>query len=429
MFNELEPTQRDLLRQRRLLIVEDNPGDRFLYKQMLIEADPGTQYDFEEVETGALALKRLTEQEADCILLDYLLPDMLGTELLAALAGQQEIVPPVVMLTGFGDEATAVSALQSGAHGYIPKRELTGAALSRAIDRAVRASGSQRRLEQSRLEMAERNSELEQKYHQIEGFYRKILGRLQLPAWSLRDHLAAIEEPRGIEAKRRFASEIRSLRAESEQLVLALGNLIDNPGTNLGQLLISTHPASIIEVISDTVNAFRPAADAAGSRLSVQVQPGLPEVQIDRYRIEQVLSNLLDNAVRHTPERGKINIKVNRFPETPQEITIAVCDTGPGIPADRLASLFERRPLQAMAADEGSVGCGLFVCKEILRAHKGRISVQSQPGAGTCFTFTLPLERGLAHANEVWEQAAYRLDGGSLRGREGDHTTTRPWPA
>lgn len=408
MSIELKSARPDLLRQRRLLIVEDNPGDRFLYKQMLIEADPGTRYDFEEVETGALALEHLAEQEADCILLDYLLPDMLGTELLTALAGQQEAVPPVVMLTGFGDEAIAVSALQSGAHGYIPKRELTGAALSRAIDRAVRASGSQRKLEQARLEMAERNRELEQQYQQIEGYYRKILGRLQLPASSLRDHLAALEEPRGNEAERRFTLEIKKLRAESEQLVLALGNLIDNPGTNLGQLLISTHPASIVEVISDAVNAFRPAAEAAGSTISVQLQAGLPVVQIDRYRIEQVLSNLLDNAVRHTPERGHIDIRVNRFPETPQEMTIAVDDTGTGIPADRLAGLFERRPLQAMAAHEGSLGCGLFLCKEILRAHKGRISVESQPGAGTCITFTLPLERGPAHAREVWEQAAHR---------------------
>lgn len=425
---ESKPGQRDLLRQRRLLIVEDNPGDRFLYKQMLVEADPGTQYHFDELGTGALALQHLAAQEADCILLDYLLPDMLGTELLTALTGQQEAVPPVVMLTGFGDEAIAVSALQSGAHGYIPKRELTGEALSRAIDRAVRASGSLRKLEQSRLEMAERNSELEQQYQQIEGFYRKILGRLQLPAASLRDHLAALEAPRGSEAERRFTLEIKKLRAESEQLVLSLGNLIDNPGTNLGQLLIATHPASIIEVISDAVNAFRPAADAAGSRLSVQVQPGLPEVQIDRYRIEQVLSNLLDNAVRNTPERGHINIRVNRFPETPQEITIAVSDTGAGIPADRLAGLFDRRPMQAMAAEEGSLGCGLFLCKEILRAHKGRISVESKPGTGTCITFTLPLERGPAHASEVWEQTAY-CNGSSLHGRDGDHATTRPWAA
>jgi signal transduction histidine kinase len=419
---------RDLLRRRRVLIVDDNPGDRFLYKQMLIEADPGTQYDFEEVETGALALERLAKREADCILLDYLLPDILGIELLAALEQSHGAMPPVVMLTGFGDETTAVSALQAGAHGYIPKRELTGAALSRAIDRAVRAASSQRMLERSRQEMAERNSELEQKYRQIVGFYRKILGRLQLPVRALRDHLTVIEKEHGAAAERQAAAEIRGLRAESEQLVLTLGNLIDNPGINLGQLLISTHPASIIDVISDTVNAFRPAADAAGVRLTVQAQAGLPEVQVDRYRIEQTLANLLDNAIRHTPKRGQISLKVNRFPETPQELTIAVSDTGPGIPADRLARLNGRCALQGPAAEDEPSGCGLHVCSEIIRAHKGRISVQSQPGAGTCVTFTLPLEQGPAQAREVWEQAERRLNGGSWRSREADRATTRPSP-
>lgn len=424
MSTELKPGQQDLLRHRRLLIVEDNAGDRFLYKQMLAEADPGTEYHFDEVETGALALERVAEEEADCILLDFLLPDMLGTELLAALAEQMEVVPPVVMLTGFGDEATAVRALQGGAHGYLPKRELKGEALSQAIDRAVRASGSQRKLEQARLEIAERNRELEQKYQQIENFYRKILGRLQLPASTLRDHLAAFAVSRGSDDKQQFAQEVKKLQAESEQLVLALGNLIDNPGTNLGQLLISTQPATIMEVVLDAVNAFRPVADAAGTRLFVLGEPGLPEVEIDRYRIEQVLSNLLDNAVRHTQERGRIVIKVDRLPGTPQEITIAVSDTGSGMATDRLAGLFERPKLQDMASDEGSLGCGLYLCKEILQAHKGRISVESQPGKGTCITFTLPLKRGPATASEVWKQTESR-NGGSLNGWDVSHTPGR----
>ncbi|MDT8320701.1 MAG: ATP-binding protein, partial [Xanthomonadales bacterium] len=399
---------RDVLRTLHLLIVDDNPGDRLLYKQMLAEADPATDYEFDEAGTGAQALERFTERMSDCILLDYLLPDMLGTELLTALAERLPTLPAVVMLTGFGDEATAVSALQNGAHGYLSKRELTGQALSRAVERALRADKNQRMLERSRREMAERNSELEQKYEQIEQFYSKILSRLQQPVRSLRDCAAALGGVDGPAAERHLDQKIKSLQAQSERLVMTLSNFMDNPGIDLGQLLISTAPASITEVISDSANTFRHASQAAGVRLSVQVQPGLPDVQIDRYRIEQVLSNLLDNAIRHTPDRGRISLRVNRFPETPQEITVAVSDSGAGIPADRLASLFDRQPGAGVVpgASDEPTGFGLHICREIIRAHKGHISAQSPPGAGTCITFTLPLEKGPARAHEVWEPSA-----------------------
>ena len=420
---EFETGSSDVLRKLRVLIVDDNPGDRLLYKQMLAEADPATHFDFDEADTGGQALERFTERAADCILLDYLLPDMLGTELLTALDERQASLPPVVMLTGFGDEATAVTALQNGAHGYLPKRELTGQALSRAVERALRADKNQRMLDRSRQEMADRNSELEQKYQQIEQFYSKILSRLQQPIRSLRDCVAALGKAEGPAAERDFDVQIKELQAQSERLVMTLSNFMDNPGINLGQLLISTVPASITEVISDSANTFRPALQAAGVRLSVQVQPGLPDVQIDRYRIEQVLSNLLDNAIRHTPERGRITLKVSRFPETPQEITVAVSDTGSGIAPERLASLFERQSGDrvAVAASDESPGFGLRVCREIIRAHKGDISAQSQPGAGTCVTFTLPLETGPARAREVWEPSAFHAGGRSWSGASGNH--------
>jgi hypothetical protein len=81
-----------------------------------------------------------------------------------------------------------------------------------------------------------------------------------------------------------------------------------------------------------------------------------------------------------------------------------------------------------MAAEDESPGCGLHVCSEIIRAHKGRISVQSQSGTGTCVTFTLPLEKGPAHSREAWGLAERRLNVGSWRSREADRETTRPSP-
>ena len=408
MSVEMSSVACDLLRELRVLIVEDNAGDRFLYKQMLVEADPGTQFVFDEAGTGAEALHLFTAKTPDCILLDYLLPDMLGVELLAALNQQDVPLPAVLMLTGFGDEKTAVSALQGGAHGYIPKRELTGAALSRAVNGGLQACKNRHLQQQSRQQMAQRNDELEQKYQQIGIFYRKIVGRLQQPARSIRDRLAAImaAEAEGPIAGAQFRAAIRELQTDSERLTMALANMMDNPDVNLGQLLIARHPVSIMEMISNTVNVFRPLAEAAAVRLSVRIQPGLPEVEIDRYQIERVLANLLDNAIRHTPGRGQVFLKVERFPAAPGEVSIAVIDTGKGIHPDRLATLFERQQADGGAADQKLPGIGLHVCREIVHAHKGRIAAQSLLEAGTCITFTLPLETGPATARAVWEQAA-----------------------
>lgn len=407
MHAESKQITQDILRELRVLIVDDNPGDRFLYKQLLVEEEPGTQFSFEEAGTGAEALERYRQSAPHCVLLDYLLPDMLGIEILKEFGEGQKIRPlPVVMLTGFGDEATAVNALQNGAHGYLAKRELTGPALSRAVDRAVRDCANQRKLEESRAEMAARNRDLEQKYSQIDRFYQKTLGRLQRPVRAVRDRVSGLAATLARAERQDLSQQFRELQAECERLVVSVGNLVDGPGVNLGQLLISTQPASIIETVSETINTFRPAAEAAGVRLSVRVQPGLPEVPIDRYRIEQVLCNLLDNAIRHTPARGQVCLNIDRLPQTPEEITISVSDTGAGMAPDRLNALFERQLHDAAGGGDDSPGVGLRVCKEIVRAHGGWISAESLPEAGTRITFSLPLEERPADAAELWDRTA-----------------------
>ncbi len=408
--------ENDKLRDLRVLILDDNPGDCFLYKNMLAEADPGTQYVFLEAKSGRDALDILRNEKPDCVLLDYLLPDMLGLDFLQELAGQQQTPgPPIIMLTGFGDEATAVKALQSGAHGYIPKRDLNGAVLIQAIDRAIRAHKDLQKLDNTRQEMAVRNRELEDKYEQIEAFYQKILGKLKQPVSNLRDHVAELMADEPGAADYAMHKQLLNLRVESDRLVTTLKNLMDNPGLDAGQLLISTRPESMMEVVVGSVNALRPVAEAAGVRLSVKIQPGLPEVPMDRYRIEQVLVNVLDNAFKFTPPNGRVYLNVDRFSESPQEITVSVSDTGKGVHPDQLNNLFER-PVQAIstgAADSPGMGMGLHICQEIIHSHKGKISIKSLPEAGTCLTFTLPVESWPMSAAKVWEHNTIRRNGNS----------------
>lgn len=401
----------DKLRELRLLIVDDNSGDRFLYKRMLADVDPGTEFLFFEAGAAKDALDIMGREKLDCILLDYLLPDMLGLDFLQELAGQQLACgPPVIMLTGFGDEATAVKALQGGAHGYIPKRDLNGEILIQAVDRALRAHKEQQKLDKTRREMASRNQDLESKSQQIEAFYQKILGKLNQPVVTLRDHLAELVTGQsGAEDYARHKL-LLNVRSESDRLVATLKNLMDNPSLDTGQLLVSTRPESMMDVVAGAVQSFRTIADTAGVRLSVKIQPGLPEVSMDRYRIEQVLANVLDNAIKFTPPQGRVFLRVDYFPHSPQEITVSVSDTGKGIDPGKLKSLFVHHPLDVSASAEDSpgIGIGLKICREIIHAHKGQISIKSQPEAGTCLTFTLPVESRALPAAKTWQHVIRR---------------------
>ena len=402
---------RDKLRELRLLILDDNSGDRFLYKSMLAEADPGTEFLFFEAGAAKDALDIIGREKLDCILLDYLLPDMLGLDFLQQLSDRRLTSgPTVIMLTGFGDEATAVKALQSGAQGYIPKRDLSGEVLIQAIDRALRAHKEQQQLDKTRQELASRNQDLESKSKQIEMFYQKILGKLKQPVVALRDHLAALVAEPSAAADYAMHKQLLRVRTESDRLVAALKNLQDNPALDTGQLLVATRPESMVDVVTSSVESFRAIADSAGVRLSVNIQPGLPEVSMDRYRIEQVLANVLDNAIKFTPPRGRVFLRVDYFAGSPQEITVSVSDSGKGIDPGKLERLFQHHPhvVSASAEDSPGIGIGLQICREIIHAHKGQISIKSLPEGGTCLTFTLPVESRQIPASKTWQHTIRR---------------------
>ena len=406
----------DKLRQLRVLIVDDNSGDRFLYRQMLEQSDPATDYVFREAECGRAAMEVIREEALDCVLLDYLLPDTVGLDVIRKMAEQGTgTSPPIIMLTGFGDEATAVAALQGGAQGYVSKRDLNGEQLCQAIDRAIKAHKTRLLSDQSRVEMAARNQELERKYQQVEAFYQQILGKFRKPVSALRDHIAELTTEESRPLNDRLQRHLSNLRLESERLVTTMKNLIDNPGLEVGQLLISTRPESIMELVSATASNFRALAEAKNIRLSVKVQPGLPEVEMDRYRIEQVLVNLLDNAIKFTPPRGSVTLNVERRAESPDCVTISVIDSGKGLDPEQLAQLFEPNHVQAPGgsdADQG-MGLGLKICREIIQSHQGTITARSLPQAGTCMTVTLPLDSRKKPTAELWEHVT--RSSGSVR--------------
>jgi two-component system, NtrC family, sensor histidine kinase KinB len=140
-------------------------------------------------------------------------------------------------------------------------------------------------------------------------------------------------------------------------------------------------------LVRDAVEALRLQIESHGVRLDVDAAPDLPSVFVDRGQIERIVTNLVTNASRATPAGGRITVSAAA---RDREVAVSITDTGAGIPREYLSKIFEPF-VQVPNAPVGGAGLGLTISRRIIEAHEGQLSVQSEPGKGSTFTFTLPV--------------------------------------
>ncbi|MBC7325758.1 MAG: hypothetical protein H5T99_10675 [Moorella sp. (in: Bacteria)] len=159
-----------------------------------------------------------------------------------------------------------------------------------------------------------------------------------------------------------------------------------------GQVQIKKEPVVLPPVIQRVVARCSPVAKEKGVTLAYFCRDNLPSVAGDADRLEQVLNNLVDNAVRYTPAGGKISIAAEPAPGGAQ---VTVSDTGPGVPEEELPLIWERfyKADKARLRSGAGSGLGLAIARQIIELHGGTIEAKSRPGEGTSFTFHLPLFR------------------------------------
>ena len=170
-----------------------------------------------------------------------------------------------------------------------------------------------------------------------------------------------------------------------------LASLVDDLRTlalaESGALQLQRELTDLGVLIGETLASFQTQADAAGVTLALALEEGLPLVEVDPTRLRQVLINLIANALRYTPRGGEIKVSggVN---QTAQQVILEVHDTGVGITPAALPRLFDRF---YKSPDSPGSGLGLAIAKNLIEAHGGEISIQSEPGPGTTFRLVLPL--------------------------------------
>jgi signal transduction histidine kinase len=154
-----------------------------------------------------------------------------------------------------------------------------------------------------------------------------------------------------------------------------------------GTLALEAVPRDAATMLAEAAHTLRPLASAHGLRLEVRAEDGLPPVVADGARLVQVVSNLVGNAVKFTPEGGVVTLSAARGEG---EVRFAVADTGEGIPPEQVPHIFGAF-WQARHADRRGLGLGLSIARGLVEAHGGRIWVESEPGSGARFVFTLPV--------------------------------------
>jgi signal transduction histidine kinase len=181
----------------------------------------------------------------------------------------------------------------------------------------------------------------------------------------------------------------------ASRLSALVDNLLDAATLEAGALRLQREPVRL-ERIAERVLAQRRLL-ASGFTLHLETRPGLPLADADPLRAEQVLANLVDNAIKYSPHGGPIHVRIAL--DEHEMLAVSVSDRGSGIPPDAVDHIFERffRVEDTRRGVKGA-GLGLFICKSLVESHGGMISVESQLGVGTTFTFTLP---GLLEAAET----------------------------
>jgi two-component system sensor histidine kinase KdpD len=172
-----------------------------------------------------------------------------------------------------------------------------------------------------------------------------------------------------------------------------VSNLLEMTRLESGVTVVRREPRRLEGVVGAALTGM--GRRLGGHPVSTDLPATLPPVSIDGALIQQVFLNLLDNAVKYTPEGCPIEITARA---SDGEVTVSVADRGPGLPADVLERIFEKFYRAKTAARRGGAGLGLTICRAIVQAHGGRIWAENRPGGGLVFHFTLPLSEQPATA-------------------------------
>ena len=374
-----------------VVAIDDDDVDLLLLGRYLDEV-PGHRVDLRTASSRDEALVAIEHHNPDIVLVDYQLGAQTGLDAIADIR-RQGYERPIVMLTGMGHEELAADAFKSGVADYIPKSHLSAASLGRSIDNALEKHRLQQAVEAHQRELQNANRDLTRRNEEVRNFYHTLSHEMKTPLTSAREFVSIMLEGLAGPLTEEQQEYLRYAKESCDQLVRHLGDLLDVARLETGKLRIETKEAQVEPMIDLVLASKRIAARQAGVSLSKEIAPNLRPVVVDPQRIGQVLTNLVDNAIKFTDGGGSITVRAEPGSQWEDQLSVAVVDTGRGIPEDKLERIFDRlcQVVESDAHEQQGLGLGLNICKELIALHQGRIWAESTPGQGSTISFSLPV--------------------------------------
>jgi signal transduction histidine kinase len=215
---------------------------------------------------------------------------------------------------------------------------------------------------------------------------------LRTPLTSIRGYLSVLQEEIGEKLDRDQRSFLDKAFISSSQLAALVENLLSVSRIERGALKVQAEPSEWNPIVKEIFNNFTNLAQEKNVTLSLKTEEDLPSVMVDKFRISEVVSNLIANALQYTKPSGTVEVTTKKDKEG---VLTQVRDTGQGIPASAIPKLFTKFFRVSGVLEQGSkgTGLGLYISKAIIDMHQGKIWVESELGKGSTFSFIVPLAK------------------------------------
>src|SRR5712672_1032345 len=363
-----------------VLLIEDNPGDADLVRLRLVEGQSPVKVNCVNRLSDGLA--SLSRETPSLVLLDLNLPDSHGAETFRRLMEHSPNVP-VVVLSGQDDEVLAMKAVHHGVQDYLVKGNISSKNLERAMRYAVERQALLRSLEIAQKQQLEFKNQ----------FLSHVSHELRTPLTCIHQYVTLLLDGLAGPVAPEQGDHLKTVLKSVNQLHAMIRDLLEATRAENGKLRIEPRCIALSELIRQAVAMMRPTAEGKHVGLEIGLDLRIPLVHADPDRVVEVLINLLDNAIKFTPADGSVVVKACMVETDPDTVYVSVSDTGRGIGAEAKALIFERlyQDPESVDNNRSGLGLGLFICRELIRLHHGNITVASEPGHGSTFTFSVPL--------------------------------------